>query len=301
MVRDQLGALYPFESRYLPGPAGRLHYLDEGQGDPLVFVHGNPSWSILFRDLVRELRSEYRCVAPDHMGMGLSDKPGDDRYRYTLSSRVDDLERLLDSLGLRGGLTLVLHDWGGMIGMAYASRHPDRVRRLVITNTAAFLNPKGLRLPWQLKLARDSSLGALLVRGANAFALGATYLCSRSMSPQVRRAYCAPYGSWADRIATLRFVQDIPLVPSDPSYPVVQQVEEGLGRFADRPMLVCWGERDFVFDGAFLAEWVRRFPKAEVRRFPEAGHYLFEDAGPEILAAVRRFLAANPLRVEARG
>lgn len=293
--------LYPFESRWLPGPAGRLHYVDEGRGEPIVMVHGNPSWSILFRELVKDLRSSYRCVALDHLGMGLSDKPGDDRYDYTLSSRVDDLERLLDNLGLRENLTILAHDWGGMISMAYASRHPERVARLVLANTAAFLNPKGMLLPWQLKLARDSRLGAFLVRGFNAFALGATYLCCKKpLARELRAAYVAPYGSWADRIATLRFVQDIPLVPSDRSYAVVKEVEDGLGRFAKTPLMLLWGEKDFVFDGRFLEEWQRRFPRAEVHRFPDAGHYVFEDAGREITGLVRRFLQAHPLGVPAR-
>ncbi|MBI4347302.1 MAG: alpha/beta fold hydrolase [Elusimicrobia bacterium] len=289
--------LYPFASRWLPTAAGRLHYVDEGSGEPLVFLHGNPSWSFMYRDLIRELRSSYRCIAPDHLGMGLSDKPGDAAYRYTLESRVGDLERLLDHLGLSSGLTLVLHDWGGMIGMAYASRRLERVRRLVVTNTAAFLNPKGMLLPWQLKLARDSSLGALLVRGFNAFARGATYACCRRkpMPPEIRAAYCAPYDSWANRIATLRFVQDIPLVPGDPAYATVQAVQDGLHRFRATPMLLAWGMKDFVFDERFLAEWVRRFPEAEVHRFADAGHYVVEDAAGELVPLIRAFLAKHPL------
>ncbi|MBI4425386.1 MAG: alpha/beta fold hydrolase [Elusimicrobia bacterium] len=293
----KLRALYPFQPHFLPLEGGRLHFLDEGSGEPIVLLHGNPSWSFMYRDLIRDLRSSYRCVAPDHMGCGLSDKPGDDLYDYTLARRVDDLERLLDALGLREGLTLLAHDWGGMIGMAYASRHPERVKRLVLCNTAAFLNPKGMRLPWQLKLGRDSWLGAWLIRGFNAFALGASYLgCRRKpMSPEARAGYLAPYDSWANRIATLRFVQDIPLVPSDRSYTLVAEVQAGLHRFRETPLMLCWGEKDFVFDGRFLEEWLRRFPEAEVHRFPDAGHYVVEDAGAEIAALTRRFLAAHPL------
>lgn len=289
--------LYPFESRFLETPAGRQHYLDEGKGEPIVFLHGNPSWSFAFREVIAALRSGYRCVAPDHIGMGLSDKPGDDRYEYTLKSRVDDLERLLDRLHLDSGLTLFIHDWGGMIGMAYAARHPERVRRLVVCNTAAFLNPKGMRLPWQLKLARDSALGALLVRGLNAFALGAAWSCCprRPLSRELRAAYCAPYDSWKNRIATLRFVQDIPLVPQDRSYAVAKAVEEGLHRFRRVPMLILWGEKDFVFDGRFLDEWQRRFPEAQAHRFPDAGHYVVEDAGDLILPIVREFLQRHPV------
>ena len=247
----------------------------------------------MYRGLIKALRGSYRCVAPDHIGCGLSDKPGDERYEYTLKSRVDDLERLLDGLGLNKDLTLILHDWGGMIGMAFASRHPERVRRLVICNTAAFLNPKGLLLPWQLKLGRDSSLGALLIRGFNAFAWGAaTFGVGRPMSPETKAGYVAPYDSWANRIATLRFVQDIPLVPEDKSYPIVKSVDDGLQRFKAVPKMICWGEKDFVFDGSFLAEWMKRFPEAEVHRFPDAGHYVVEDAGPQIAELTLRFLAA---------
>src|SRR5262245_40625611 len=157
--------LYPFRSHFLDRSGVRMHYLDEGSGPPVVMVHGNPTWSFYFRNLVQALRDDYRTVVPDHIGCGLSDKPGDDRYEYTLDRRVADLEALLDSLGLTSNLTLVLHDWGGMIGMAFASRHPERIRRLVILNTAAFLLPAGKRLPRSLWLVRNTPLGPLLVRG----------------------------------------------------------------------------------------------------------------------------------------
>src|SRR3954468_5018748 len=165
--------LYPFAGRWFEGKGLRLHYPDEGHGEPVVMLHGNPTWSFFYRDLVRALRGGYRCVVPDHIGCGLSDKPDDARYDYTLEQRVLDLEALLDHLGLGGGLTLVLHDWGGMIGMAYASRHPERVRRLVVLNTAAFRMPAGKRLPWSLWACRNTPAGPLLVRGLNAFSRAA--------------------------------------------------------------------------------------------------------------------------------
>ena len=179
-------------------------------------VHGNPTWSFYYRDLVRELRADYRVIVPDHMGCGLSDKPGDDVYDYTLNRRIEDFSRLMDDLEL-DDINLVVHDWGGMIGLGWAVRHPERVKRLVILNTAAFHLPKSKTFPWQLWLVRDTPLGPLMVRGLNAFARGASRVaCTRkSLSKEVRDAYCAPYDSWTDRIATLRFVQDIPLRPGD--------------------------------------------------------------------------------------
>src|SRR5262245_35795171 len=156
---------YPFASHYLDLAGQRLHFLDEGRGDPVVCVHGNPTWSFFFRDLVRDLRDRYRVVVPDHMGVGLSDKPPDSRYEYSLGRRALDLELLLGHRRLRENLTLVLHDWGGMIGMAFASQYPQRVKRLVVLNPAAFRPPPGKRLPWQIWLVRNTPLGPLLVRG----------------------------------------------------------------------------------------------------------------------------------------
>src|SRR5512137_1165151 len=128
-MRPDITKYYPFAGHYLDLDGLRLHYLDEGSGEPVVMLHGNPTWSFYYRNLVLALRDKYRCIVPDHIGCGMSDKPGDDRYDYTLQSRVDDLEALLDSLGVTNGITLVVHDWGGMIGMAYATRHPERIKR----------------------------------------------------------------------------------------------------------------------------------------------------------------------------
>lgn len=297
MVTKVSRDLYPFEGHYFDNQGLRQHYLDEGQGEPLVMVHGNPSWSIYYRNLVTALRGRYRTIVPDHIGCGLSEKPGDDRYTYTLERRVDDLEALLDHLGLKENVTLVLHDWGGMIGMAWASRHPERVKRLVILNTAAFRLPPSKPLPKRLRLARDSSVGAFLVRGFNAFARGATRMAvtRKPMPRALRDAYCAPYDSWQNRIATLRFVQDIPLAPEDKGYAIVKGVEDELHQFRSVPTLICWGDKDFVFDEHFLAEWRKHLPEAEVHQFADAGHYVLEDAAEEIVPLVSTFLERHPI------
>jgi haloalkane dehalogenase len=280
------------------GDGIRMHYLDEGprNADPVVMVHGNPSWSYYFRRLVSALSDRYRCIVPDHVGMGLSDKPGDADYVYTLQSRIDDLGRLLGHLGVRERVTLVVHDWGGMIGFGWALRMPAAVRRLVILNTAAFPLPEGKRIPWQLKLVRDSKLGALLVRGFNAFSSGASVFgVARRLPSAERRALVAPYGTWRDRIATLRFVQDIPLDAGDRAWGPVAEAGRRLHEFADRPALVCWGLRDFVFDRGFLDGFRERLPQAEVHAFEDAGHYVLEDAHERIVPLVLDFLARHPL------
>jgi len=295
-----VSGLYPFAPHYIEvggrsprGVSSRLHYVDEGQGDPVLMVHGNPSWSFYYRDLISELRSGHRVIAPDHIGCGRSDKPNDAHYDYTLSTRVADLGMLIDSLDLRG-ITLVVHDWGGMIGMSWAVQHPDRIARLVVMNTAAFPLPTGKTLPAALALARTPGVGALLVRGANAFSRGAVRYCvtRRPMSKAVAAGYLEPYDSWAHRIAVHRFVQDIPLEESDRAYPTAKETGDALVRLVDKPMLICWGLKDFVFGHQFLDEWVDRFPGAKVHRFEDCGHYILEDAADEIIPLVRNFIDA---------
>ena len=287
---------YDFTHHYADVGGLRMHYLDEGRGQTVVMLHGNPNWSFYYRNLVKALRGRYRCLVPDHIGCGLSDKPTDDSYEYSLKQRVSDLECWLDKIHATQDLTLVVHDWGGMIGMAYATKYPDRIRRLVVLNTGAFHLPATKPVPWQLKMARGL-LGSILVRGFNAFSLGAVQTCvtRRPMPRDVGRAYCDPYNSWQNRIAVHRFVQDIPLKPGDRGYDMVTQVADKLDSLQSIPMLIGWGDRDFVFDEHFLNEWLTRFPDAELHRFPDCGHYILEDAADELIPAIEKFLETHPI------
>jgi len=285
---------YPFTPRRLEvRPGIVLSYLDEGprDGEIVVMLHGNPSWSYYWRHLMAGLSDRYRCIVPDHVGMGLSDKPGDDVYRYTLQSRVDDLKSLLDSLAITGPVTLAVHDWGGMIGIGWALSHMPQVRRLVILNTAAFPLPPAKAMPWQLTLGRDSRLGALLIRGFNAFSAIASHVgVERTMPRDVRRAYVAPYDSWAHRIATLRFVQDIPLREGDAAWSLVADAGRRLHEFADRPVFIGWGLRDFVFDRHCLDAFTAALPRADLHAFDDAGHYVLEDKHEVLVPEIRAFL-----------
>jgi len=288
---------YPFTPKSFVHPNGLSQsYLDEGSGAPVLMLHGNPSWSYYWRHLVLGLRDRYRCIVPDHIGMGLSDKPDDSRYTFTLQSRIDDLDRLLDSLNLGDNITLAVHDWGGMIGFGWALTHSARIKRLVILNTGAFPLPAAKALPWQLRLGRDSLLGVGLIRGFNAFAGGAVRDGVETKMPaDVAKAYVAPYDSWANRISTLRFVQDIPLSAKDRAWPLVEQAGERLPGFADRPTLLGWGLRDFVFDKHFLAGFQRALPNAEQHVFEDAGHYVLEDKHAVLVPAIRNFLDNHAL------
>ena len=285
---------YPFKSHYATVKDLRIHYIDEGPrtAPAVVMLHGNPSWSFYYRHLVSALSDEYRCIVPDHVGMGLSDKPAADAYDFGLDRRVDDLDALLDKLAPGDDITLVVHDWGGMIGMTWAARYPERIKRLVILNTAAFHLPAGREIPWQLKVSRLPMINKLLNQGFNAFAKGAVKHCvtRKPMPNDVAAAYLAPYDSWANRVAVRKFVEVIPLEEGDSGYDTISKVEEKLQHFSDVPMLICWGMKDFVFDSYFLDEWQRRFPDATVHRFEDAGHYILEDAGEDVVPLVQEFL-----------
>jgi haloalkane dehalogenase len=290
--------LYPFTPHRFARNGHGLSYLDEGAGEPVVMLHGNPTWSFYYRNLVLALRDKYRCVVPDHIGCGLSDKPPLELYDYSLKSRVDDVEALLDSLGLRQNLTLVVHDWGGMIGMAFAARHPERIKRIVAINTGAFPLPKSKPFPWSLRLGRNTRLGAWLILHRNTFCRAAANWCvtRKPLPPAVREMYLKPYDSPEHRVAVLKFVQTIPLSPKDPGWDIVSDTAASLHKFAGVPTLLLWGLRDFVFDKHFLAEWKRYFPHAEAHEWPDCGHYLLEDAGDEAIPKVQEFLAKHPTR-----
>ena len=290
--RSRWAHLYPFRSHYLLVNGFRYHFLDEGSGKPVVMVHGNPTWSFYYRRLVQALSPRFRTIAPDHIGCGLSDKPQAAHYDYSLQRRIADLEALIDLLGIKRKITLVLHDWGGIIGVAYALRHLEKIDRIVLMNTAAFLPPANKKLPLRLRLIRNiKPLAKPAVLGLNLFAVSALYMAShKGLPPEVKAGLTAPYNCWSNRIATLKFVEDIPLSPDDPSYETVKNIDENLYKLLNVPLLILWGEHDFVFDRSYLEEWKRRFPHARVYRFAQAGHYVLEDEPEETIRYVNEFL-----------
>jgi pimeloyl-ACP methyl ester carboxylesterase len=289
-------ALYPFASHWLDLDGVHCHYLDEGPPDapPVVMLHGNPTWSFFYRTLVPHVSQSYRVIVPDHVGCGLSDKPQD--YPYCLEQHIQNLERLIAALNLED-VTLVVHDWGGAIGMGYATRHPENVGRFVILNTAAFYQPN---LPLRIKMCRLPLLGDVLLRGLNAFArlaLPWATVHHERLTPEVRAGYLAPYDCWQNRVAILRFVQDIPFERRHRSRKTLEAIEANLYLFGAHPMLIIWGAQDFVFTVRdYLTEWQARFPYAETRVIPDAGHYLVEDAHERIAPWICAFLAANARR-----
>ncbi len=270
-----------------------MHYLDEGprDGPAVLMLHGNPTWSFYYRNLVKALRGRFRCIVPDHLGCGLSDKPDDEQYDYRLRSRIEDVDSLVRHLEITEPLTLVVHDWGGMIGFAWAVENPDLIDRTVVLNTAAFPLPEDKKMPPALSLVRATAVGAFLVTRFNAFSgIAARVAFKKPVSSEVRAAYTLPYDSPENRIATLRFVQDIPLKETDPGFDILINTAERLHLLQNKPCLIAWGERDFVFDTPFLNKWLEYFPEAQLHRFPDCGHYVLEDGGPGLIETISRFI-----------
>jgi pimeloyl-ACP methyl ester carboxylesterase len=275
---------YPFTPRRKTINGHDISYIDEGQGPVIVMLHGNPTWSFFYRRLIFYLKDSFRVIVPDHLGCGLSAKPQNHPYR--LKDHIANVEGLLAVLDVTN-FSLVLHDWGGAIGMGVAGNRPEQVDSLVVMNTAAFTSS---RIPLRIRLCRTPGLGDFLIRGLNVFAKGAlTMAVTKPLPPAVAAGYLAPYNSWANRVGVLRFVQDIPLSPKDASWETLLEIEKKLINFEHSPMLLLWGGRDFCFDRYFFEEWLDRFPHAERKYLENAGHYLLEDAFDEIAPRIVDF------------
>lgn len=254
----------------------------------IVFVHGNPSSKFLFRSMIAAACRSYRCIAPDHIGMGDSDKPDRDAYDFHFEQRVDDLAAFLQSREISGPVTLVVHDWGGVIGLRYAQRFPELVRRLVIMNTAAFPLLAGKKLPKEIALVRNTWIGGVLCKYANAFQRGAVWKgVVKTLPAEIAKGYLAAHRNAHDCEAILRFVRDIPLKQGDRGLEHLQSLAAFLPQLSKLPIQLQWGLQDFVFDADYLAAFQAVFPNAQSFAYEQAGHWLTEDV-PELL--VPRFI-----------
>jgi cis-3-alkyl-4-acyloxetan-2-one decarboxylase len=288
--------LYPFASHWFDLGGERLHYLDEAEGSPireeretLLFVHGNPTWSFHWRNLIQALRPRYRCVAPDHLGCGLSDKPP---RLLRLADHVENLAALVERLDLER-VTLVAQDWGGAIGLAALLRMQERLERIVLFNTGAF-PPR--YIPWRIRACRLPVVGRLAVQGGGLFsqaALRMTLARRAQLEPAVAAGYLAPYDSWPNRSAVYGFVKDIPSGPREPTWQLLADVERKLTTLADRPALLIWGMRDWCFRPDCLARFEEAWPAAEVHRLADVGHWVVEDAPDDAIQIVSKFLDAT--------
>ncbi|MEU9123338.1 alpha/beta fold hydrolase [Streptomyces sp. NPDC048506] len=287
---------YPGPTQWHRVPANGQHYLDTGSGHPVLLLHGNPSWSYVWRHLLPVLSPHVRCLAPDLLGMGLSPRPPvppdvTDRYTAQLDAMDALFDHLIDVRRLPGRRwTLVMHDWGGPLGVAWALRNPGVVSRLVVLNTIAFRWPPGHRLPVPLRCIRDYAPLAALTHLTNAFARAAVRVgVVRPLAAAERRAYLLPYARRRDRRAIVAFLRSIPRHDDAPAWRLLEPEDGGSG-LTGLPVFVGWGMRDPVFTPLVLDAWVRRFPQARVHVYADAGHYVMEDAATALGGHLRDFL-----------
>ena len=279
---------YPFKSHFCDLSYGnersvKLHYLDEGTGPIILMLHGNPTWSFYFRNCVHHFKAKgYRCIVPDHIGCGLSDKPQD--YNYTLERRIQDIQQLLEHLNIER-FNLIVHDWGGAIGMGVATGNPESVQKIAILNSASYLSKW---MPWRFAFLRIEKIGAFLIRAFNVFAWPAVFMSvCKPLDKNIQKGFLYPYQNWNDRIAVARFVKDIPMSQSHLSYNCLENIEKKLPNLGEKKIGLFWGERDFCFNQKFFQHWTKIFPNALQKTFPNAGHYILEDATNEVLNEIK--------------
>jgi haloalkane dehalogenase len=271
--------LFPFQSRRAELGGGSVHYVDEGSGPPLLLVHGNPTWSFLYREIIRGLRDRYRCIAPDHPGFGLSRAAP--AYGYTPREHASTLEQLIVQLDL-SQITMMAQDWGGPIGFAAATRHPERFAAFVIGNTWAW--PKsdlGIQIFSRLL---GGPIGSYLILRRNFFVekIIPGNVKRRELSPDVMNAYRGPFPTPESRRPVHVFPREILA-----SRPFLAEIEQGLSQLSDRPALLVWPTKDIAFKGPERKRWEQIFPDHHTVILEGAGHYIQEDAADEIISAIR--------------
>lgn len=289
-IRDlTFEGLFPFTPHYYSHQGVDLHYVDEGSGDPVAMIHGDPTWGFLYRNFVPPLSQRYRCIVPDQMGMGKSAVP-QERSLYRLEQHCANLEALLLHLDVRD-ITLVLHDWGGPVGLGFATRQPERIKRLVLMNTWAFAPWPGGPFPRLLEIIR-SERGEAFVLRKNGYlepALSGTTYHTEKLTNAVMEAYRAPFPTPESRLAMLCWSRDIPVQETDVSYAEMKRIENRLSLFQEIPILLVWGMQDPVIPASVLRHWQRLFPHATTREIEDASHFLQEDAPERIVQWIEKF------------
>jgi haloalkane dehalogenase len=294
LERETFTETYPFAPHYAQINGFAMHYADEGQGEPVLMLHGDPTWGYLYRQFIPALARDHRCIVPDHMGMGKSEVVSDPT-RSHLRQHIDNLDALVLRLDLRA-ITLVAHDWGGPVGLGMAVRQPERIKRLVLMNTWAFAPWPGGPLPRMLSIIR-SERGEAFVLKRNGYlepAITGTTNYPERLTETAMDAYRAPFPTPESRIAMLYWSRDIPVQETDRSFATMRRIEDGLSRFAATPTLLIWGMCDPVLPPSVLHHWQRVLPHAQTVAIEDASHFLQEDAPERIVDAIATFIASNP-------
>ncbi|MGB2691923.1 MAG: alpha/beta fold hydrolase [Thermodesulfobacteriota bacterium] len=293
-IKDEtFNGSYPFEPNVLELGNFKMHYVDEGEGEPVVMLHGDPTWGYLWRKFIPSVSETKRVIVPDHMGMGKSSVPKEP-YPYLLKHHISNLEQLILNLKL-SGITLVLHDWGGPVGMGFAIRHPELIKRIVIMNTWAFAQWPGGELPRLLEIIR-SEKGESFVLEKNGYvkrALLGTANYPDNYSSDVLETYLAPFPTPESRLALLCWSRDITYDERDKSYPDMEEIEKNLTLFSEIPVLIIWGMLDPVLPVTVLEKWLSIYPHAKVCKIEDASHFLQDDTPEKVITELNKFLSSK--------
>jgi len=306
----ELRGLYPFKLHHFENKHGTtLSYFDEGHGEAILCLHGNPTWSFYYRNVAHQLRHQYRVIALDHENMGMSDRSN---RACSLADHIENVLELIKHLNL-SSVTIIGHDWGGAIACGVAKElrlkelhleelHPEemqgmtpicKLNRLVLLNTAAFFSPD---IPWQIALCRLPVLGNFLVKWLNMFAFPAlTMAVTRPLPLPVKKGLIYPYGQGPWRKGVFEFVKDIPIETNHRTRKTLNAIEAFLPKLTV-PTLFIWGTRDFCFHTGFLRQFQKIMPWAETVEFHFAGHYVLEDASEESIKVLKAFLVQTKFR-----
>src|SRR5215831_13764433 len=294
---DSLGSdfsgTFPFQSLHFKAPDGQMAYVDQGQGEPIVMLHGNPTWSYLYREFIPPIAARHRAIAVDHLGFGRSEKPA---KTLRLEDHIRNFSELALNLDLTD-VTLVMQDWGGPIGLGFATRHPERIKRLVIMNTWAFRIAAGTQLHPLLEQFRTPGIGEAMVQGVNLFIEGflpAGIHRPERREPVMMAAYRAPFPDFNSRAPILAFPRDIPVGDDHPSAAVMGAIQDNLHKL-QVPALIVWGIHDIAIPHQLIeARWLRYFPGAEVHLLDTASHFLQEDEPEQIISLILDFSGRHP-------
>ncbi|UTW65445.1 alpha/beta fold hydrolase [bacterium SCSIO 12643] len=277
--------LYPFEHHFIQLETGKMHYVDQGSGEVILFIHGTPTWSFLYRDFITSLSTKYRCIAPDHIGFGLSEKP--ENFESTPQAHSKNLDEFIHKLNLKN-MTLVVHDFGGPIGLSAAIQNNDRIKRVVLLNTWLWetqTNPAAQKVNNILQ----SGLGKFLYLRLNfspKVLLKKGFYDQGNLSKEVHQQYISPFPNKSSRWSLLRIGQS--LIGASDWY---QQQWEQLHVLEDKPWLIIWGMQDSFITPEYLKKWTHRLPKARVVLF-ECGHFVQEEATSQSIHEIENFM--NP-------
>ncbi len=277
------GGTFPLQSHFVEINGHRIHYVDEGGGPVLLMLHGNPTWSFLYRGMISRLKDEFRCIALDYPGFGLSEPvPG---FRFLPEQHSQIVEAFVERLGLKD-ITLIMQDWGGPIGLGFAGRRPDWIKGLVISNSFAWAEKDLSIRVWSIIFG--GPVGRVLIKGFNALARFMRMLVEKPISPVVAKAYKAPFPNWTSREGTVVLIRECLA-----SKKFLTDVERGLASLGDKPVLLLWGEKEFTRKLGHVERFEKLLPQAQTKILEGVGHFSPEDAPERMSRAVHEWKCQN--------